>query len=95
MERCDDLGELQSKAYRGGVAIIRDDLRPKRALRPGRATVRFETEPGRQLQMDWGTQRTVIAGQPIEVHVAVSTLSYSRRSRGRGAAPGAGPDHPR
>ena len=52
---------------------------PKRTLRPGRATVRFETEPGRQLQTDWGVQPTVIAGQPVAVHFAVSTLSYSRR----------------
>jgi len=41
--------------------------------------VRFETEPGRQLQMDWAVQPTVIAGQPVAVHFAVSTLSYSRR----------------
>jgi transposase len=72
--------ELQGRGYPGGVSIIRDYLRPKRALRPsGRATVRFETEPGRQLQMDWATQQTVIAGQPVDVHFAVSTLSYSRR----------------
>src|SRR4029434_9486358 len=49
-------------------------------LRAGsRATVRFETEPGRQLQTDWAMQPTVIAGQPVAVHFAVSTLSYSRR----------------
>jgi transposase len=71
--------ELQGRGYAGGVSIIRDYLHPKRPLRPGRATVRFETEPGRQLQMDWAVQPTVIAGQPVTVHVAVSTLSYSRR----------------
>jgi hypothetical protein len=41
--------------------------------------VRFETEPGRQLQTDCGVQRTRIAGQEVEVHFAVSTLGYSRR----------------
>ena len=72
--------ELQARGYPGEISIIRDYLRPKRALRPGaRATVRFETEPGRQLQTDWAVQATVIAGQPVTVHVAVSTLSYSRR----------------
>ena len=49
--------ELQAKGYAGGISILRDYLRPKRGLRPGRATVRFETEPGRQLQSDWATQR--------------------------------------
>jgi transposase len=72
--------ELQARGYAGGISIIRDYVRPKRALRAGsRATVRFETEPGRQLQMDSAVQRTVIAGQPVEVHFAVSTLSCSRR----------------
>jgi transposase len=72
--------ELQAQGYPGGLSILRDYVRPKRALRPGsRATVRFETEPGRQLQTDWAVQPTVIAGQPVVAHVAVSTLSYSRR----------------
>ena len=31
-------------------APVTEYLRPKRVLRPGRATVRFETEPGRQAQ---------------------------------------------
>jgi transposase len=74
------LRELQTKGYAGGVSILRDYVRPKRALRAGsRATVRFETEPGRQLQTDWAVQPTVIAGQPVAVHFAVSTLSYARR----------------
>jgi transposase len=74
------LRELQAKGYGGGLSILRDYVRPKRALRAGsRATVRFETEPGRQLQTDWAVQPTVIAGQPVAVHFAVSTLSYSRR----------------
>ena len=71
--------ELQARGYAGGVSILRDYLHPKRPLRPGRATVRFETEPGRQVQTDWGVQPTVLAGQPVAVHFAVSTLSYSRR----------------
>jgi transposase len=73
------LRELQAKGYAGGISILRDYVRPKRALRPSRVTVRFETEPGRQLQTDWGVQRTVIAGQDVAVHFAVSTLGYSRR----------------
>jgi hypothetical protein len=73
------LRELQAKGYAGGISILRDYVRPKRTVRPSRATVRFETEPGRQLQTDWGEQPTVIAGQAVTVHFAVSTLGYSRR----------------
>jgi hypothetical protein len=44
-----------------------------------RATVRFETPPGAQLQVDFGTRRVVIGAQPQAVHVFVATLGYSRR----------------
>ena len=71
--------ELQAKGYAGKLSILRDYIRPKRALRPGRATVRFETEPGRQLQSDWGHLRTVIGGVETAVHFCVNTLGYSRR----------------
>jgi transposase len=62
----------------GGISILRDYVRPKRTLRPSRVTARFETEPGRQLQTDWRVQRTVIAGQDVELHFALSTLGHSR-----------------
>ena len=52
------LRELQAQGYAGEISIVRDYIRPKRALRPSRATVRFETAPGQQLQGDWGTMRT-------------------------------------
>ena len=60
--------ELQAQGYQGGLSILRDYLRPKRALRPGRATVRFETVPGQQLQCDWGQIETVIGGAATVVH---------------------------
>lgn len=72
-------GLLQEKGYAGRISILRDYIRPKRALRPGRATVRFETEPGRQLQSDWGQVRTRIGGVETEVHFCANTLGYSRR----------------
>jgi transposase len=71
--------ELQANGYPGSISVLRDYIQPKRTLRPSRATVRFETEPGRQLQTDWATQRTVVAGREIDVHLVVSTLSCSRR----------------
>jgi transposase len=71
--------EIQTRGYTGRLSILRDYLRPKRALRPSRATVRFETVPGRQLQGDWGQIETVIAGVATTVHFVVHTLGYSRR----------------
>jgi transposase len=71
--------ELQARGYAGKLSILRDYIQPKRALRPGRVTVRFETEPGRQLQSDWGEIRTMVGGIETEVHFCVNTLGYSRR----------------
>ena len=73
------LREIQAQGYRGGVSILRDYIQPKRALRPARATVRFETEPGQQLQSDWGVQPTRIAGVETTAHFIVNTLAFSRR----------------
>lgn len=71
--------ELQSKGYEGSYTIVRDYIQPKRALRPAKATVRFETKPGEQLQHDWGELWTNVGGERCKVHIAVNTLGYSRR----------------
>ena len=44
-----------------------------------RATVRFETPPGRQLQIDFGETRVAIGGERVRVYLFVATLGYSRR----------------
>ena len=43
------------------------------------ASVRFETAPGRQMQIDFGERRVWIADQQVKVHFLVAVLSYSRR----------------
>ena len=71
--------EIQALGYDGKIRVLRAYIEPKRALRPGRATVRFETEPATQLQHDWGEVIVPIAGTAQRVHIAVSVLGYSRR----------------
>lgn len=44
-----------------------------------RATVRFETRPGHQLQIDFGESRVWIGDERVRVHLFVATLGYSRR----------------
>jgi len=46
-----------------------------------RATVRFETRPGQQLQIDFGEARVWIAEERVRVHLFVATLGYRRRAR--------------
>jgi len=62
------LREIQAEGYSGGITILRDYIAPKRVLRQGKSTVRFETPPGKQLQSDWGEIVVEIAGEPVKVH---------------------------
>jgi transposase len=43
------------------------------------ATVRVETPPGDQLQVDFGQKRVLIAGLRVRIFLLVAVLSYSRR----------------
>ena len=70
---------LQEHGYEGKYTILSEYLRPRRPVRESRRTVRFETAPGVQLQSDWGTFYTEIAGRRTKVHFIVNTLSFSRR----------------
>jgi transposase len=71
--------EIQLQGYAGGITRLREYISPKRPLRESRATVRFETEPGKQLQNDWGKKQTIVAGRAQNVHFTVNTLGFSRR----------------
>ncbi len=46
------LCEIQAQGHKSCYTSVKDYVRPKRVLRPGGATVRFETEPGRPAQLD-------------------------------------------
>ncbi len=48
------------------------------------ATRRFETEPGKQAQVDWGSSWVWLGEQRVRVHVFVMVLGYSRRVFARG-----------
>jgi transposase len=73
------LREIQALGYEGGYTILRQYIQPKRKLRPSRATVRFETAAGQQMQNDWGEIVVEIAGQLVKVYFNVNTMGYSRR----------------
>jgi len=44
-----------------------------------RATVRFETPPGKQMQIDFGERLVEIGGSKVRAYLFVATLGYSRR----------------
>jgi transposase len=51
----------------------------QRQLAEAKATVRFETAPGHQLQVDFTTARVSIGGESVEAKLCVLTLGFSRR----------------
>ena len=57
------LREIQAEGYSGEISLIRKYVHPKRVLRSSRATVRFETKPGEQMQTDWGEVEVKIGGK--------------------------------
>jgi transposase len=71
-------------AERGVVVTARTIERAVADLRRAQraaalATVRVETAPGDQLQIDFGQKRIAIAGVAVRVFLLVAVLSYSRR----------------
>lgn len=72
--------EIQQKGYLGGYTTVREAIKPLRNnfLTAEAATVRFETPPGHQAQMDWGSAWVVMAGQRVRVKIFVLVLCYSR-----------------
>ena len=73
------LRELRALGYSGGYTILKDYVQPRRRRRQPRATVRFETGPGEQAQVDWGSLAYVAEdGRKRRVWAFVMVLSWSR-----------------
>ena len=72
----------RERGYQGSYETVRRFVRPLRSAEQAaeRATVRFETPPGQQSQIDWGHARIYFRSRPITLHVFILTLGYSRRS---------------
>ena len=71
--------EIRSQGYTGGKTILRTFMQPLRPAVLMKATVRFETSPGHQAQVDWGRFRVDWNGEPKRLYAFVMVLGYSRR----------------
>ena len=47
--------EIKARGYQGCYSTVVQYVRPKRQWRQPEATMRFETAPGEQAQVDWGS----------------------------------------
>jgi len=73
--------ELTTLGFAGGYLQVQRWVKPLRDERrwAAVATVRFETAPGEQAQVDFGQTRLWIGERLETVHLFVFTLGYSRR----------------
>jgi len=63
----------------GKMTILRDFVRPYREQPKKQATLRYETPPGKQAQMDWAyVGKYLVDGQYQDIYAFVTVLGYSR-----------------
>jgi len=75
------LDELRAQGYQGGKSLVKDFVQPYREARRQEATVRFETLPGEQAQVDWGHFGFIEQhGRRRRLYAFVMTLGWSRAS---------------
>jgi len=79
---CDVVRQELARVHGRSVSLrtVERACRPYRAelTARARATLRFETPPGKQMQIDFGVATVEIGGEKMSVHLFVATLGYSR-----------------
>jgi transposase len=75
------LDEIRRQGYQGGKSLVKNFVQPYREARRQEATVRFETLPGEQAQVDWGHFGFIQHhGRRRRLYGFVMTLGWSRAS---------------
>lgn len=73
------LDEIRQLGYQGGKTILKDYLKPFRDNARKKYTIRYETLPGGQMQVDWKEIGTVILnGEKVKISMFVAILGHSR-----------------
>ena len=71
--------EIQAQGYPGGLTQVILYAQPFRPPRQEKATLRFETEPGQQAQVDWGSCGYIaMDDRQKTLYCFVMTLGWSR-----------------
>jgi len=73
------LRELRARGYTGGYTILKDFVQPLRHQHQPKVTVRFETRPGEQAQVDFGSCAVVLPDGTVRRKWCFTmVLSWSR-----------------
>lgn len=80
LDNCEALvRRLQAAGYAGKTTLVKDFVRPLRPrARGGQPVLRYETQPGEQLQFDWGEFSYEQEGAARKLFGFTAVLSYSR-----------------
>ncbi len=68
------LREIKALGYDGGITLLKERIKQYKPTAPADPVVRFETEPGQQMQVDF----TTITHHGKRIKAFVATLGYSR-----------------
>jgi len=75
------LERIQAMGYTGKISVLRDYVAAEKEKLYREAIIRFETEPGRQAQVDWKEfGRCAMEDGERKLYAFVMTLGYSRAS---------------
>lgn len=71
---------IQKKGYTGGYGLVSNFVRKHKKSEQQKATIRFETTPGLQAQVDWKETVKMISrhGEIFEINIFLMVLGYSR-----------------
>lgn len=71
--------EIKARGYQGQARQVRYFVQPYRGVKEPRATLRFETEPGEQGQIDWAHFGSIVHhGRKRRLYALIVTLGWSR-----------------
>ncbi len=72
---------IQKKGYTGKYTILRDYISKYKGEQLKKATIRIETTPGLQAQLDWKENMRLISknGELFDINIFLIVLGYSRK----------------
>ena len=71
---------IASKGYEGKYSIVADFVKHHKEQQVKKATIRFETNPGLQAQVDWKEDMTMVSrkGELFKINIFLMVLGFSR-----------------
>lgn len=71
---------IQKEGYEGSYSLVADFVQKHKNEQQRKATIRFETAPGLQAQVDWKENLKMVSknGELFEVNIFLMVLGYSR-----------------